>query len=238
MRKKRAQEASAATSDVTEIIMKVQANTRQSIDSLEEDQAAIAETRSAAREASAALKTIVNDLKEMAAQIQEMIESARQVSDSIHSVTGTSEKQTGLVEGFAAATATAPVLDQNTLSGVVKKIYPRAEEKQSALGIIQRRVPVIISLKESAGLKPGFEVRVAIETATRENVLTVPREAVRTTKDGQKEVMAVAGGRVRHRIVSTGISYGNNIEITGGLEEGDQIARDGSLDLAEKTRVK
>lgn len=133
---------------------------------------------------------------------------------------------------------TAPVLGQNTLSGVVKKIYPRAEEKQSALGIIQRRVPVIISLKESAGLKPGFEVRVAVETATRENVLTVPREAVRTTKEGQKEVMAVAGGRVRHRTVTTGISDGNNIEITGGLEEGDQIIRDGSLDLAEKTRVK
>lgn len=103
---KRAQEAAIATRDLTDLIVKVQANTRQAVASLETDQAAVNETYSSARDASAALKAIVKDLKEMAAQVQEMVESARQVSESVHSVTDASERQTGLVEGFAIAAAT------------------------------------------------------------------------------------------------------------------------------------
>lgn len=53
---------------------------------------------------------------------------------------------------------TAPVLGQKTVRGKVTRIYPRAEEKQSTLGVIQRRVPVIISLEDPAVLKPGYEV--------------------------------------------------------------------------------
>jgi HlyD family secretion protein len=136
------------------------------------------------------------------------------------------------------ATITAPVLDQKVLKGKVKQIYPRAEEKQSALGIIQRRVPVIIALNDQANLKPGFEVKVAIETLSRQDVLILPREAICTTKDDQKEVMAVVNGRVQRRTVRTGISDHENIEITSGLTAGEMVVRDGSLDLKEKEKVK
>lgn len=133
---------------------------------------------------------------------------------------------------------TAPVLGQKTLVGEVKKIYPSAEEKQSALGVIQRRVPVIIALRNLANLQSGYEVNVAIETLSRQNVLVVPREAVLTTGDGRKEVMVVVDNRVQHRPVQTGISDQENIEITDGLEAGEQLVKDGSLSLAEKTKVK
>lgn len=133
---------------------------------------------------------------------------------------------------------TAPVLGGKKLAGAVKKIYPSAEEKESALGVIQRRVPVIITLPDPDVLKPGYEVRVAIETLTRENVLVLPREAVRTTGDGLKEVMVVTQGQVQRRTVQTGLSDQENIEITGGLESGEMIVRDGGLDLKEKARVK
>lgn len=133
---------------------------------------------------------------------------------------------------------TAPVLGQKVLVGEVKQIYPRAEEKQSALGIIQRRVPVIIALPDPANLKPGYEVRAAIETLSRQEILVLPREAVRTTGDGQKEVMVVVNKQVHHRPVQTGISDHKNIEITGGLVAGEQVIKDGSLDLKEKSKVK
>jgi HlyD family secretion protein len=136
------------------------------------------------------------------------------------------------------AVISAPVLGQDTLTGEVKKIYPRAEEKQSALGVIQRRVPVIITLPDPGPLKPGYEVRVAIETRTRDGVLVLPREAVRTTGDGQREVSVVVKDRVEHRPVQTGLSDQVMIEITGGLEEGDVVVRDGGLELKEKTKVK
>lgn len=133
---------------------------------------------------------------------------------------------------------TAPILGDDVLEGEVKKIYPQAEEKVSALGVIQRRVPVIISLKDSSVLKPGFEVRVAIQTAVRENTLVVPRESVRTVDGGQREVMVVVDGRIQHRAVQTGLNSGESIEITGGLQAGEVIVRDGSLNLEEKARVK
>lgn len=135
-------------------------------------------------------------------------------------------------------TITAPVLGSEVLSGRVEKIYPRAEEKLSPLGITQRRVPVIISLEDPGNLKPGFEVTVQIETLRRENVLTVPRQAVRTLADGTGQVMLVVDGRVRHQVVETGISDGENVEITHDLEAGDLLVRNGGLDLAEGTRVR
>lgn len=133
---------------------------------------------------------------------------------------------------------TAPVLGEKSLAGEVMQIYPRAEEKLSALGVIQRRVPVIIALPDPANLKPGYEVRVAIETSTRKNVLLAPRESVRTRPDGQKEVMVVANNRVRYRLVQTGLSDGENIEITGGLDQGEVIVKDAGMELKHNARIK
>ncbi|HBT20604.1 MAG TPA: efflux RND transporter periplasmic adaptor subunit [Peptococcaceae bacterium] len=135
-------------------------------------------------------------------------------------------------------TITSPVLGERKLVGKVKEIYPRAVEKQSSLGVIQRRVPVIISLNDPANLKPGYEVKVAIETLIRSNVLLVPHEAARTLEDGRKEVMAVVDGRIKRRLVETGISDNENIEIISGLQLEDEIIKDGSLDLKDKAKVK
>jgi len=133
---------------------------------------------------------------------------------------------------------TAPVLGTQTLEGEIKKIYPQAEEKQSALGVIQRRVPVIITLKDMNNLKPGYEVKVAIETLQQGDLLVVSREAIRTIANNQKEVMVVVNGQIQHRAIETGIYDRKNIEITSGLETGDLVIRDGSLELKENTKVK
>jgi HlyD family secretion protein len=134
-------------------------------------------------------------------------------------------------------TITAPVLGEHRLIGEVQQIYPRAEEKVSALGIIQRRVPVIIALPDGGVLKPGYEVKVAIETQSREDVLILPREAVRTAVDGHKEVMMVVDGRIQLRQVQTGLSDRDNIEITGGLAAGDIVVKDSSLHLKGGIKV-
>ena len=80
----------------------------------------------------------------------------------------------GQVQVGQKVTITAPVLGEQSLSGQVGKIYPQAYEKVSALGVIQRRVPVVISLPQTANLRPGYEVRVAIETVHKEDVTLLP----------------------------------------------------------------
>ncbi|MEQ8200006.1 MAG: efflux RND transporter periplasmic adaptor subunit [Syntrophomonadaceae bacterium] len=136
------------------------------------------------------------------------------------------------------AEITAPVLGAEVLTGEVAKIYPQAEEKQSALGVVQRRVPIIIKLDNTGNLKPGYETRVSIITDRKENVLLVPREAVITSPDGGKQVMVVANNRAVVRKVSTGLYDTRSIEITGGLEAGEQIVKDGSTALKANARVK
>ncbi len=131
---------------------------------------------------------------------------------------------------------TTPVLGNKLLEGTVLKIYPQAEEKISALGVIQRRVPIIISIEDSANLKPGYEVRVAIETTHLEDVITLPIESVRKTDNG-KEVILIQNNRIKYQEVETGLSDSNNIEIKSGIKEGDLLVRDASLELKENMKV-
>ena len=136
------------------------------------------------------------------------------------------------------AEITAPVLGGEVLNGEVAQIYPQAEEKQSALGVVQRRVPVIIKLDDISNLKPGYETRVSIITGGKENILLIPRESVTTAPDGSKQVMVIIKNRVAIRKVSTGLFDTRSIEITDGLEAGDLIVRDGSASLKANARVK
>ena len=117
----------------------------------------------------------------------------------------------------------APGLSQEHLVGEVSQIYPQAEEKHSALGIVQQRVPVIITLEETANLKPGYEVDVAIQTLSRKGVFLVPREMVKTTSEGQQTVKLVTKGKIKEVPVKTGITNGTDIEITAGLTAGAEL---------------
>lgn len=132
----------------------------------------------------------------------------------------------------------SPVLDRKYVLGKVQQIYPQAEEKASALGVVQRRVPVIINLESAANLKPGYEVRAAIETARHNNVLMLPSEAIRTLGNGDKQVTVVENGRAWFRRIETGISDKYHVEVINGLKAGDVIIRDASQSVSEGQRVK
>ncbi|MFA0888450.1 MAG: efflux RND transporter periplasmic adaptor subunit [Synergistales bacterium] len=133
---------------------------------------------------------------------------------------------------------TAPILGDRILEGRVFKIYPQAFEKLSALGVVQRRVKVKVRLPFEPQLKPGFEVRVAIETERRSDVLLLPVEAVRTTEDGRRLVRRIEGNRVQSGEVTTGLTDRRFLEILGGIGEGDEVLRDAGLDIEDGARVK
>lgn len=144
----------------------------------------------------------------------------------------------GDVQVGQPVSVTATVLGQEVLNGVVSEIKPRAFAKTSALGVEQRRVPVIIKLNTSSKLKPGYEVRVSIETERREGALLVPREALKSAGDGRYKVMIISNNRVVSQDVELGLRGREYVEVTAGIKEGDLIVKDGSLALAEKARVK
>jgi HlyD family secretion protein len=102
-------------------------------------------------------------------------------------------------------------------------------------------------------VRPGLSCTAKITTATRKNVLTIPIQALTVRQKGQLEpkpangkapppaptkldpvaekakkeelqgVFVVAGGKAVFKKVETGITGATDIEVTGGLGEGDQI---------------
>lgn len=136
------------------------------------------------------------------------------------------------------AIISAPLLKDKELEGEVVQIYPQAEEKLSALGVIQYRVPVIISLKEAHKLRPGYEVKVSIQTLSKKDVLIIPREAVIYDENGNKQVMLIDKGRIKYVSIETGLQDRANVEVIQGLDLGQKIVLDGSSLLKEGTKVK
>jgi HlyD family secretion protein len=142
-----------------------------------------------------------------------------------------------VAEGQTVA-ITAPVLGDKILTGKVIQVYPQAEEKMSALGVIQRRVPVIIGLDEVENLKPGYEVRAAINTVSKENVLVLPREAIRINAENKPEVMIVSRNKIEFRTVETGIYDSEKIEIIKGIDPGEIVIRDAGSSFKEGMKIK
>lgn len=76
---------------------------------------------------------------------------------------------------------------------------------------------------EDLKLLPNTNVSVAIVTAQRENVLTIPREAVHEDERGQY-VLQVVNGELRRRNVTTSVSNLTRVEVTSGLSDNAVVA--------------
>jgi macrolide-specific efflux system membrane fusion protein len=72
------------------------------------------------------------------------------------------------------------------------------------------------------GLKAGMTASATITTQRKENVLLVPSRAIKRT-GGQQVVEVTKDGQTEQRTVRTGITDGQQTEITSGLEEGEQV---------------
>jgi HlyD family secretion protein len=88
-------------------------------------------------------------------------------------------------------------------------------------------------------LLPNVNVGVTIVSAVHENVLVVPREAVRMD-DSKPYVLQVVGHELQRREVETSISNLTQVEITRGLSANDMIAISAfnGKPIGEGTRVK
>jgi HlyD family secretion protein len=85
---------------------------------------------------------------------------------------------------------------------------------------------------DEAVLLPNTNINVRIRTAKRENILAIPRAAVRS--DGNKRfVFTIDDGRLRKREVTVGISDPKVYEIVSGITEKDAVALQSDADLRE-----
>jgi len=85
-------------------------------------------------------------------------------------------------------------------------------------------------------LKPGLFATARIERAERTSGVVVPKSAVQITS-GTSRVFVVNGDHVEDRIVTTGDTVGDLIEITTGLKSGERVATKSVGQLADGTKV-
>ncbi len=85
-------------------------------------------------------------------------------------------------------------------------------------------------------LRDGMFASVKIIPQSRNNVLSVPREAIFTYK-GKPHVYVITAGKAERKTVKTGLSDGDFIEIKEGLKKGEKIAISNLNDLRDGVKV-
>ncbi|KGK87394.1 RND transporter [Desulfosporosinus sp. HMP52] len=120
-------------------------------------------------------------------------------------------------------------LENKLVEGVVDYISPNADSKSKAYTIK-------ILLNTTDDLKSGMFARVFLPEAVKENVLTVPNEAIKI-ENSVSVVYLVAEGSVKKVQVTTGLANDRFTEIIDGLKAGDEIITEGQIFLNEGEKV-
>jgi HlyD family secretion protein len=133
-----------------------------------------------------------------------------------------------LIEGWGGSEA---------LRGRLRIVEPSAFTKVSALGVEEQRVNVVGDFVDPPGsLGDRYRVEIRIVVWQRDSVLTVPTSALFRRGDAWI-VFVVEQGRARQRDVVVGHRTPLDVEITGGVREGDVVIRYPSDRVAEGVRV-
>ncbi|RIV18243.1 efflux RND transporter periplasmic adaptor subunit [Fibrisoma montanum] len=101
---------------------------------------------------------------------------------------------------------------------------------------LSRTFTIEAPLPSDNSLKPNMLAQVKINDLTKPNALVINQNLIQNTEDGQLVYVAVnEGGKkvAKARPVKTGQAYGGKIEITQGLQAGDQLVTVGYQDLVD-----
>jgi len=96
--------------------------------------------------------------------------------------------------------------------------------------------PVYVDVDKSEGLLfPTMTARTTIYVGESKNVLVVPASAVKEEK-GKKYVQVKSNGKNQNVTVETGLSDDEYVEITSGLNAGDQVVLPGAAPSSSTTK--
>lgn len=111
---------------------------------------------------------------------------------------------------------TLDALPGQQFEGAIFEINPTPVEQS---GVVSYDVDVKLPTPEHLTILSGMTATVTVETAKKENALTVPNLAIR--RNG--EISTVQKGNGETATVSTGMTDGRFTEILSGLSEGDSV---------------
>jgi membrane fusion protein, multidrug efflux system len=130
------------------------------------------------------------------------------------------EAQLGSVSQGQAVSLQVPAYPDQTFSGTVRTVAPGVDQKTRTASV--RVQPQ----DDGSKLKPGMMAQVSVVTATQNDALLVPREAVNGTPaaNGQATLVVLDGGRAQRTSVQLGLVSDRAIQVKSGLSDGQVVA--------------
>jgi len=129
------------------------------------------------------------------------------------------ETDIGRVEVGQHATFTVDTYPATDFEGQVTAIYPKAVIQDNVVNYV---ATLKITNFKGKTLRPEMTATLTIFLKTRENVLAIPRKAVRNER-GEKFVTILKGDKPEERKITLGWESDGYYEVTGGLKEGEKI---------------
>ena len=108
-------------------------------------------------------------------------------------------------------------------AGEVEFVYPTIDPKTRTL---QARLRFD---NPDDALKPDMYANVRIYAGPKQDVLSIPREALIKLGKAQRVIVAMEKGRFRAQQVTAGLESGDFVEIISGLNEGDRVVTSGQF---------
>ncbi len=127
------------------------------------------------------------------------------------------ESQSNWVQEGDRAEAILSFMPGKIWEGTVEHIYPILDAKTRSLEVRLRfNNPGEI-------LKANMYADVNIFVSPKRNVLTIPRESLIRTGDGDRVIIALGDGKFKPVSVRVGIESNNKFEVISGLQESDEV---------------
>jgi membrane fusion protein, multidrug efflux system len=140
------------------------------------------------------------------------------------------EKDVGSLRVGQDVAFTVDAFPGREFSALLKTIYPSLEEKTRSLQL----EAVLTNADQS--LKPGLFARVTLYTGPARGTVVVPITAL-LYDNSRTKLFVVQGDRAKEREVKIGQKYGEFMEITEGLKEGEIVVTVGQNNLMEGVAV-
>lgn len=142
------------------------------------------------------------------------------------------ESQVDWIKEGQSAEMKLAFMPDKTWEGNVEFIYPSLDPKT-------RSVKARLRFDNNDEvLKPNMYANVAIFAKPKRKVLAIPKEAVIRTGDQTRVIVAQGEGKFKPVIVHTGIETDNNVEIVGGLEEGQEVVTSSQFLIDSESSMK
>jgi HlyD family secretion protein len=129
------------------------------------------------------------------------------------------ETDIGRVKVDQKAIFTVDSYSEKIFKSVVHEIRPKAVIKDN---VVNYEVMLQIDPSSVKLLRPEMTANVVITTGVHKKVLTIPKEAVKRTQE-KSFVIVLEAGKLVEKTVETGWREEKIIEITSGLEEGNEV---------------